>query len=154
MAVCRHNTQRNTPETKTKGWNEDSFTEILVWNALISQDGNWCIPWRNTQILTKRSLLRNVMLFHGRHVNVISFTTVRKVRTSLCRFSRNSYMSNSNMRRSLYTEFHPNRKIDAVSTDRIHLRRLSLCRFSRNSQSLNILLWKSRILIFSNRIKN
>jgi len=104
---------------------------------------------------TKPVLLRNVILFHGRHVNVISFTTVRKVRSSLLRFSRNSCMSNSNMRRSPDTEFHPNRTINAVSTDRLHLRRLSLCRFSRNSKSLNVLLWKSRILIFfKNRITN
>ena len=152
MAVCRQNTQRNTSETKTKGWNDDPFTKI--WKALSSQDCNWYTPWRNTQILPRRSLLRNAILFHGRHVNVISFTTVRKLWPSLRRFSRNSYMSNSNIRRSLDTEFHPNRTINEVSTDRIHLCRLSLRRFSRNSQSLNILLWKSRILIFSNRIKN
>jgi hypothetical protein len=144
---AQHSTQHISDENKGLKWGP------LHWNMK-------CPVFTRLQLVhtvTKHTDFTKAFFTSKCHAvsrQTLSFTTARKVRPSLRRFSRKSYMSNSNMRRSLDTELHPNRTINAVSTDRIHLRRLSLCRFSRNSKSLNTLLWKSCILIFSNRIKN
>jgi hypothetical protein len=62
----------------------------MDWTGL---DCKWCSPSRGARTLTSEVsfYFQNFIRFHCTRVNIIAFTSIRKVRRFLRRFSRNSY---------------------------------------------------------------
>jgi hypothetical protein len=113
----------------------------------------WSTSYLSTQTLPRRSLLSKCYWLQGKRLHVILFMSLRKVWSSLHRFSRNTQMLNNTVY-TAYTEFHPNRSINAKSLARnssepVNKVRLSLRWFSWNALSFNDFCSYFRYQMFS-----
>jgi hypothetical protein len=56
---------------------------------------NYVFPWRRKYVLPSVLYSQNVLSFGGEWLNVISFTWIREVQLSICRYSQNTHVFNS-----------------------------------------------------------
>jgi hypothetical protein len=89
------------------------------------------------------------MLFHRTRVNVIPFTSIRKLRPSLGRFSRNWRMLNSNTGHLLYRISSKSDNTWTVWTEMFWRPQVKYCYpcpdLIRNSHSPSTFLWKTSV---------